>query len=125
MAEENVKNEIRRDLLPEELKFICKMCYIASNKRMVDKVACSNVTVEGRYCEQIERLRNILNTQGRELEVYRKYASAFVSENFCKRSVYQKNEIAKLYNDKVVEGERSLEEFIDLLCYLGIEVVGS
>lgn len=125
MAKENIVRELRLDLLPEEIQFICKMCHIASNKRMVDKLACSNVAVEGRPCEHVERIRSILQAQGQELAIYRKYASAFIRDSFGERTVFQKNELVKLYNEKIVEGDRTPEEFIDLLCSLGIEVVGS
>lgn len=117
--------EYRYDLLPDEIRFICRRCHIAANKRMVDKLACSSVTVEGRLCPDVERIRSILQAQGQELSIYRKYASAFISEKFGERSVLQKNEIAKLYKEKIAEGERTLEEFVELLCTLGIEVVGS
>ena len=125
MAEEKNRNELRCDLLPEEVQFICKMCHIAANKRMVDKLACASVAVEGRLCKPMERLSNTLKSQANELKVYRKYASAFISDNIGERTVLQKNEILKIYKEKVVEGVRSVEEFADLLSYLGIEVVGS
>lgn len=114
----------RYDLLPEEIRFICRRCHIAANKRMVDKLECSSVTVEGRLCKDVERIRGILSSQARELTVYQKYASAFISEKFGERRVLQKSEIAKVYKEKVADGERSLEEFVDLLCHLGLEVVG-
>ena len=115
----------RYDLLPEELKFICRRCHIAANKRMVDKLDCSCVTIEGRVCENVERIRSTLSAQAQELTIYRKYASAFISDKFGERTVLQKREIAKIYNEKIAEGERSLEEFVDLLCFLGVDVVGN
>ena len=113
------------DLLPEEIRFICKMCHIASNKRLESKLACASVTVEGRLCKHVERLRSTLNGQARQLESFRKYASAFILERFGDRTAFQKSEIAKWYNEKIVDGKRSLDEFIDLLQLIGVDVVGS
>ena len=123
--EEQQEKGYRYDLLPEEIQFICRRCHIAANKRMVDKLDCSSVTIEGRLCENVERIRSVLCSQAHELSIYRKYASAFISDKFGERTVLQKVEIAKIYKEKVAEGERSLEEFVDLLCSLGIEVVGN
>lgn len=123
--EKEEKPGYRYDLLPEELRFICRRCHIAANKRMVDKLDCSSVTIEGRLCEHVERIRSTLSSQAQELTIFRKYASAFISEKFGERTVLQKSEIAKIYKEKVADGERSLEEFVDLLCYLGLEVVGN
>ena len=128
MAEQENKElmfEPSIDLLPEEIRFICKMCHIASNKRLESKLACSSVTVEGRYCKHVERLRSTLNGQARQLDTFRKYASAFISERFGERTAFDKSEISKWYNEKIVDGKRSLEEFIDLLQLMGIDVVGS
>ena len=119
------KKELRLDLLPEEVKFICKMCHIAANKRMTDKLACSSVAVEGRLCSHVERLSLTLQSQANELKVYRKYASAFIRDSFSDRKVLQKSEIQKIYQEKIEEGQRTIEEFVDLLSYLGIEVVGN
>lgn len=121
MAEEK---EYCADLLPEEIQFICKMCHIAANKRMADKLECSSITVEDRYCKHIEKIRTTLKSQAQELSVYRKYISAFISEKLDKRTVYQKSELLPLYKEKVEEGKRSFEEFADLLRYFGIEVIG-
>lgn len=115
----------RYDLLPEELQFICRRCHIAANKRMNQVLACSSVTIEGRYCPEIERLRSTLKGQARQIEAFRKYASIFVSDNFEGRTSIQKFEVEKIYNEKIVEGKRSLEEFIDLLQMFNVDVVGS
>ena len=123
--EQKEETGYRYDLLPEELKFICRRCHIAANKRMMDKLDCSSVTIEGRLCENVERIRSTLSAQARELAIYRKYASAFINDKFGERTVLQKNEIAKIYREKVADGKRSLEEFVDLICSLGIEVVGN
>ena len=123
--EEEQENELRFDLIPEELKFICKMCHIAANKRLVDTLACSSVTVEGRLCKHIERLRSTLNGQASQLATFRKYASAFITEKYGERTAFQKQEIEKWYKEKIVDGKRSLEEFIDLLQLIGVDVVGS
>lgn len=139
MAKEKVENAVapveqeeqkeekgyRYDLLPQELQFICRRCHIAANKRMVDKLDCASVTIEGRLCENVERIRSTLSAQAQELTIYRKYASAFITDKFGERTVLQKSEIAKIYKDKIADGERSLEEFVDLLCFLGLEVVGN
>ena len=133
MAEEKVKQDEKDelifeptiDLLPAEIHFICKMCHIASNKRLESKLSCSSVTVEGRLCKHVERLRSTLNGQARQLETFRKYASAFICERFGERTAFQKGEVAKWYNDKIVDGKRSLDEFIDLLQLMGVEVIGS
>lgn len=123
--EKNDKPGYRYDLLPEELKFICRRCHIAANKRMLDKLECDSVVIQGRLCEHVERLRSILSSQASELEIYRKYASIFISDKFAERTVMQKSEIAKIYKEKVSDGKRSLEEFVNLLSFLGIEVVGN
>ena len=123
--EKNDKPGYRYDLLPEELKFICRRCHIAANKRMLDKLECDSVVIQGRLCENVERLRSTLSSQGSELAIYRKYASIFISDKFGERTVLQKSEIAKIYKDKVSDGKRSLEEFVNLLSFLGVEVVGN
>ena len=123
--EQNDKPEYRYDLLPEELKFICRRCHIAANKRMLDKLECDSVAIQGRLCENVERLRSILSSQGSELSIYRRYASIFISDRFGERTALQKSEIAKIYKEKVSDGKRSLEEFVNLLSFLGIEVVGN
>ena len=123
--EKNDKPGYRYDLLPEELKFICRRCHIAANKRMLDKLECDSVVIQGRLCEHVERLRSILSSQASELEIYRKYASIFISDKFGERTVMQKSEIAKIYKEKVSDGKPSLEEFVNLLSFLGIEVVGN
>ena len=123
--EKKDKPGYRYDLLPEELKFICRRCHIAANKRMLDKLECDSVVIQGRLCEHVERLRSILSSQASELEIYRKYASIFISDKFGERTVMQKSEIAKIYKEKVSDGKPSLEEFVNLLSFLGIEVVGN
>lgn len=117
--------EYRADLLPEEIQFICKLCHIAANKRMVDKLECSSITVEGKYCKHIESIRNALKSQANELSIYRKYITAFMDDKKSNRSVFQKNELSRWYKEKIEEGERSFDEFLDLLRHYGIEIVGS
>ena len=117
--------EYRADLLPEEIQFICKLCHIAANKRMVNKLECSSITVEGKYCNHIESIRNALKSQANELSIYRKYITAFMDDKKSNRSVFQKNELSRWYKEKIEEGERSFDEFLDLLRHYGIEIVGS
>ena len=112
------------DLLPEEIKFICRLCHIAANKRMVDKLECSNIAVEGKYCKHVEKIRSVLRSQASELTIYRKYITAFMNDKLAERTVFQKNELAAWYKEKIEEGERSLEEFLELLRHHGAEIVG-
>lgn len=122
MAEEK---EFKLDLLPDELQFICKMCQIAAGKRLADKLECSSVKIEGQYCRHIERIRNVLHGLERQVDIYKKYAEAFMMERFGERTVFQKNEIVKWYRDKIIEGERSIDEFIDMLHSMGVDIVGT
>lgn len=108
------------DIEPAEAKFICKLCHIAANKRMADKLECAEIKLKGQYCRPIEKLRNVFLSQKKELEVSRKYISAFMNG----RTVFRKEELERLYRDNISEGERSFDEFLSYCQLNGIEVVG-
>ena len=108
------------DLKPEEIQSICNLCHIANNKRLSDKLECAEVQVEGRYCKLIESIRKRFFRQQAIVDKLLKYANVFMTE----RTVYRKVELKKLYEDNISEGNRSFDEFLSVLRYLGIEVIG-
>lgn len=108
------------DLHPIQLQTICNMCHIAANKRMSTKLECANIQVTGKYCRLIEGLKSVYENQQRQLELSRKYVHSF----FAGRSIVRKEELERIYQENVVESERSLNEFINFVQLMGIEVVG-
>ena len=70
-------DNVVKDLLPHELEFICRICHVAANKRMSDKVECGDKNVTGQYCNNVERLRRALTLQAAEIESSRKYIAVF------------------------------------------------
>jgi hypothetical protein len=119
--EQNQDNEfLVADLHPIQLQTICNMCHIAANKRMSTRLECANIQVTGRYCRLIEGLKNVYENQQRQLELSRKYVHSF----FAGRSIVRKEELERIYQENVVESERSLNEFINFVQLMGIEVVG-
>lgn len=120
MAEEKKDISFVSELAPTELSAICELCHIANNKRMTTRLECASIQVEGQYCKLIESIRKRFNRQQAILDKLLKYVVAFMQE----RTVYRRVELQRLYNDNIVNGERSFDEFLNVCRYLGIEVIG-
>lgn len=115
-------DDVVKDLLPEELKFICRLCHIAANKRMSETVECGDKNVTGQYCEKIERLRRALLLQGAEVEASRKYIGVF--KGVLKgKTVFRKQELKKLYDKYSANTPPSFDEFLDFCRMNEIEVL--
>lgn len=115
-------DDVVKDLLPEELKFICRLCHIAANKRMSETVECGDKNVTGQYCEKIERLRRALLLQGAEVEASRKYIGVF--KGVLKgKTVFRKQELKKLYDKYSANTLPSFDEFLDYCRMNDIEVL--
>lgn len=108
------------DLYPEQIRKICQICHIAANKRMSTKLECASIKTKGTYCRLIENIRTVFADQKKELDLSRKYLSAFMNG----RSVMRKEELERLYDEKVEKGLPSFTEFLSFCQLMGIEVVG-
>ncbi|MBP3494925.1 MAG: hypothetical protein J6K52_01840 [Clostridia bacterium] len=112
-------NAPKGDLYPPELKFICRLCYIASNKRMVDKVECARVERTGMYCRAIEKLRAAYAIQEKEINFAKRYVSLFMG---C-RNVFSRLELKDFYDKTADKTVHNFEEFLDFCRLYGIDVV--
>ena len=110
--------EPRGDLTPPELKAICKLCYVAKNKRMANIVECERVERTGMYCRLIENLRSLLATQQKEIEFSRRYVQMFMGE----RIAFRKDELRKFFDEKADKGSHNFDEFLDFCRINGMEV---
>ena len=115
-------DDVVKDLLPEELTFICRLCHIAANKRMSETVECGDKNVTGQYCEKIERLRRTLTLQVSEIEASRKYIGVF--KGVLKgKTVFRKQELQKLYDKYTASTAPNFNEFLDYCRMNDIEVL--
>ena len=116
------KQEVIKDLLPEEIKFICNMCHIASNKQMKGAVACGGKNITGEYCRFITRLRHTLETQAKEIEVSRKYLDMF-KQFMGARAVFRKCELKEIYEKYAIKSPTSFEELMNFCEMNDIEIL--
>lgn len=115
-------DKVVKDLLPEELEFICHICHVAANKRMSVTVDCGDKNVTGQYCDKIERLRRALTLQAAEIESSRKYIAVF--KGVLKgKTVFRKQELQKLYVTYTASSAPSFNEFLDYCRMNDIEVL--
>ena len=121
-TEESFKEDLVNDLLPDELRFICSMCHIAANKRMVKEVSCGDKNITGQYCKQIDRLRRALIVQSSELEASRKYIHIFI-KFMGGINVFRKQELKTMYDEYSVKKKPDFDEFLDYCRMNGIEIL--
>ena len=116
------KKEAVKDLLPEELTFICRMCHLAANKQMKEKVVCGDKNITGEYCKLVNNLRHTLVTQAKEIEVSRKYLNMF-KQFMGARAVFRKCELKEIYEKYATKSPTSFEELMNFCEMNDIEIL--
>lgn len=108
------------DLLPAEIKAICRLCRVANNTRMTtQKVECERTERTGMFCRLIENLRVAYQSQAQEINLCRKYVDLFKGTRSCIR----KDELRAFYDEVGDKEGRTFDEFIDFCRIAGLGVI--